>query len=89
MTELQVWLMFGVNILVLVTGISKGISVLLSVRDEIRDIKSHVGTTEPKSGLLGDVTTIKQEVRKHSDQMIAIRIRLGMRREDDHPEWEN
>lgn len=89
MTEVQFWLMFSVNILVFITGISKGISVLLSVRDEIRDIKSHVGTTEPRQGLLGDVSMIKQEVRRHSDQMIAIRIRLGMRRDDSKDEWEN
>lgn len=75
----QVFLMFAVNLIVIIGGIGKGLAVLVSVRDELRDLKVNVGHKDPPSGLLGDVKEIQREVRHHRDSLIEITSEMHLK----------
>ena len=77
--DLQVVLMFVVNLVVVIGGLGKGIAVLIAVRDDIRDLKKAVGQKDPPDGLLGDVHGLQVESRKHRDRLIEIGTELGMK----------
>jgi hypothetical protein len=68
----SVWAAFALNLIAIIGGGIKGISVLLSVRDEIRDMNIAIGTKVPPEGLLGDVEALKRENRKHRDRLIEL-----------------
>ena len=72
--------MFVVNLIVVIGGISKGILVIVSVRDEIRDLRKDVGSTTPPIGLLGAVASLTKEVLTQRDSIIEITSELGLRR---------
>jgi hypothetical protein len=76
----QIYLMFTVNLIVIVTFIGKGLSVLLDVRDDIRTLKNHVGQKFPPMGILGDIHTLQKEHRHLRDNMIEISSELGLKR---------
>ena len=79
MEQWQIILMFSINLIAVVTGVSKGLSVLMSVRDELRDLTINVGHRQPPSGLLGDVQNLKTELQRHRDTLIEVSMELGMR----------
>jgi len=87
MESWQVVTMFGANLIVIVAGIGRGLhllgrglSVLISVRDEIQDLKRHVGVKDPPDGLLGDMAGVKYELGQHRDTLIEVTSELGLRR---------
>ena len=43
---------------------------LSQMRDNIATLAQHMGTVEPPIGVLGDITHLKQEVRRHRDWLI-------------------
>lgn len=75
-----IYLMFAVNLLAIIAGIGKGLAILISVRDEIRDLRRDVGMVDPPSGLLGRVDGIRKEVQQHRDTLIEVTSELGLRR---------
>ena len=75
----QIYLLFGVNLIALIGGIGKGLSVLISVRDELRDMRINIGAKDPPSGLLGDVSGLQRESRHHRDSLIEITTEMGLR----------
>lgn len=79
MDQTQILLMFTVNLVVIIGGVWKGIMVLISVRDEIRDLVVKVGTKVPPEGLLGDVETLKREFRPLRDSLVEVTMELGLR----------
>jgi hypothetical protein len=46
------------------TGIFFIVRSLLSIRDTLRDLKSTLGSVEPRSGLIGQIADIEEEVEK-------------------------
>ena len=84
MENWHIYLMFTDNLVVVVTGVSKGITVLISVRDEVRDglkdLKVAVGTSDPPNGLLGDVRALKHDARTMRDWSIEASSVLEIRR---------
>ena len=80
MDETQIWAMFAVNLIVIIGGVGKGIRLLVSVRDEIRDLNKAVGIKSPPDGLLGDVELLKKNVLQHRDSLIEITAELGLDR---------
>lgn len=80
MIDIDVVIMFSVNLIVIIGGLGKGISVLIAVRDEIRDLRKDVGTAVPASGLMGRVDNLRKEVLTQRDSLIEITAELGMRR---------
>lgn len=72
--------MFAVNLVVIIGGIGKGLAVLISVRDEIRDLSKAVGHKNPPDGLLGDVEELKKTCLQHRDSLIEVTSELGLRR---------
>lgn len=79
MGEIGVYVMFVINLFVIVGGIWRGIGVLLDVRDDIRDLKKNVGTKNPPDGLMGDMVALEREVLHHRDSLIAVTAEMGMR----------
>lgn len=85
--DAQVTAMFVVNLIVVITGASKAIAILVSVRDELRDLKRNVGTKDPRDGLLGDVEDLKDDYRKTDRNIVEIQTHIWgrpKRRTDDH-----
>lgn len=72
-------MMFAVNLIAVIGGVSKGIAVLISVRDEIKSLGVKVGTKVPPEGLLGDVETLKKEFRPLRDSLVEVTMELGLR----------
>lgn len=68
----MIWVAFAVNLIVIIGGIGKVVSVGISMRDEIRDMAKNIGRKEPPEGLLGDVQALKHESRKHRDRLIEL-----------------
>lgn len=73
----------AVNFITVIGGLSKGISVLVGIRDEMRDLVRAVGSVHPPdgpSGLLGDMDGVKREIRHHRDSLIEVTAELGLKR---------
>lgn len=75
------------NLIVVIVGVTKGLSVLVGLRDEIRDMAAAIGKQEPREGLVGDVLNltddmgiIRKELRSHRDSLIEITAQMGLRR---------
>jgi len=69
---------FAINLIAVVSGLWKGISVLITVRDEIRDMRRNIGTKDPADGLLGDVVELKAAIRDHDKSIVALQIQTGV-----------
>lgn len=74
--DTQVVLMFVVNLIVIITGASKAIAVLISVRDELRDLKRNVGSKDPRDGLLGDVEGLKDAAHRTDRSIVEMQTHL-------------
>lgn len=79
MSEISVYVMFTINLFVVIGGIWRGLGALIVVRDEIRDIKKHMGTKNPPDGLIGDVVALEKEVLRHRDTLIEVTSQIGLR----------
>ncbi len=79
----QIVLMFAVNLIAIIAGVSKGIAVLISVRDTVRDglhdLRSVVGFSDPPTGLVGDVMGLKKESTALRYWSIEAASKLDMR----------
>lgn len=51
-------------------GVFAFLKVLLLVRDGLRDLARSVGTTNPPSGLLGDMLEVKGDIRQQREWLI-------------------
>ena len=69
-------LLFLVNLSVIVGFCWHGISVLITVRDELRDLKHAVGTRNPPEGLLGDAEVLKRDAIRQRQWLIEINANL-------------
>ena len=81
--QTQIWVMFAVNLIAIIGGVSKALSVLVSLRntfrDDMHDLKILIGTKVPPDGILGDVEGLKTETRRHRDSLIELGSEFGMR----------
>lgn len=68
---------FFVNLVTLIIGLSKGVSALISVRDDVRDMKRALGHEDPPSGLIGDVHELRRSQQWNRDEIITIKAELG------------
>jgi len=80
MGESAVYVMFTVNLIAIVAGVTRGVHVLVSIRDDIRDLRRDVGSLDPPSGLVGEMLSMKKEVLSHRDTLIEITAEMGLRR---------
>ena len=71
-------LLILVNAFVVISFLWRGLTVLVSVRDEMRDLKKAVGALHPPSGLLGDVADNSTEISRHRDILTVIATKLGL-----------
>lgn len=83
----QLALAVAANLIAIIAGATKGIRVLVDLRDEIRDMAKAIGTPDPREGLVGDVLNltddmgaIRKELRSHRDSLIEITAQMGLRR---------
>lgn len=51
---------------------------LFELRDAVRDLRRAVGTAEPPEGVLGDIGSIKREVRKHRNWIIELFVAANL-----------
>ena len=81
--QTQIWIMFAVNMIAVIAGVSKALRVLISLRDPFRDdmqdLRTAIGSKTPPDGLLGDVESLKTESRHHRDTLIAIGSGFGIK----------
>lgn len=72
------------NIVAIIAAFGKGISVLISIRDDIRDMKKDIGSREPAIGLLGDVCDLQETASRHELELerLSTYSGLGRRRYD-------
>ena len=80
--DLQVVLLFVVNIMALLGSLWKGIAVLMTVRDDIRDLSQHVGSRHPPEGMLGEMEALKKETLKHGYRLVELEIEAGVKRQE-------
>lgn len=71
-----------VNFCVIVGFLWKGLSVLIGVRDEIKDMALHIGHRNPPDGLMGDMDAVKKETLRHRDRIIRLEVEHGLKIED-------
>jgi hypothetical protein len=80
MSDLQVWAMFSANLIVVIAGVGKGLTVLINVRDEIRGLQTAiVGSKETGSGMVGDILELQKEYRRMRDWMIEASAAINVR----------
>ena len=81
----QLWLMFVINICLIIGFGWKAISVLVSFRDDVRDLIKAVGEQNPATGLFLDVEKLWSELRGqrrelsyHRDTLITLTQKEGL-----------
>ena len=69
--SVQLWMMFIINVIVIVSAVIKSVTVLLAVRDEIRALQvAIIGSKETGSGMIGDILQLQKEYWRMRDWMI-------------------
>ena len=83
----QAYLLIAVNLTAVIAGVSKGLRVLLEMRDNLRDLTKAVGTEDPPTGffqdfasLRTDMVVFRRELLTYRDTLIEITSQLGLRR---------
>lgn len=81
----QLWLMFLINICLIIGFGWKAILVLVSFRDEVRDLVRAVGTEHPATGFFADlenlwaeIKSLKREQNYQRDALIQVCIKDGV-----------
>ena len=82
MDQPPITLVLIVNAITILGFLWKGLSVLIALRDDLRDMTKSVGHAVPPEGLVGDLVSVRQEVRKHRDWLIELQAEVGVRRSD-------
>lgn len=71
-------LLFVINVAVIIGGLWKGIAVLVSVRDSLRDLTVNVGTRDPPTGLLGSMAKTDGLLHHHDRRLVRVETKLNL-----------